>query len=97
MLSMLIGDKTINHLKDAFLLELEQLFPILMNNYMNRLQSDLDLERIVRDKVASFSSDRLEHILLEITRKEFKFLELISLIMGVVIGIVQVVLHHWLG
>jgi uncharacterized membrane protein YheB (UPF0754 family) len=97
MLSMLIGDKTINQLKDAFLLELEQLFPILMNNYMNRLQSDLDLERIVRDKVASFSSDRLEHILLEITRKEFKFLELISLIMGVVIGIVQVVLHHWLG
>lgn len=97
MLSMLIGEKTITQLKEAFLLELEQLFPILMNNYMNRLQSDLDLERIVREKVASFSSDRLELILLEITRKEFKFLEFISMIMGIIIGIIQVVLNHWLA
>lgn len=96
MLSMLIGEKTISQLKEAFLLELEQLFPILMNNYMNRMQTDLDLERIVREKVASFSSDRLEMILLEITRKEFKFLEFISMIMGMIIGIVQVVLNHWL-
>ena len=97
MLSMLIGEKTITQLKEAFLLELEQLFPILMNSYMNRLQSDLDLERIVREKVASFSSDRLELILLEITRKEFKFLEFISMIMGIIIGIIQVVLNHWLA
>lgn len=97
MLSMLIGEKTITQLKEAFLLELEQLFPILMNNYMNRLQSDLDLERIVREKVASFSSDRLELILLEITRKEFKFLEFISMIMGIIIGIIQVALNHWLA
>src|SRR5258705_1839549 len=30
MLSMLIGNKTINQLKSAFLLELETLFPVLM-------------------------------------------------------------------
>jgi uncharacterized membrane protein YheB (UPF0754 family) len=92
MLSMFIGDKTINQMKDAFLLELEGLFPILMKNYMNKLQHDLDLERIVTEKVAQFSSDRLEYILFEITKREFKFLEVISTIMGLFIGIIQVVI-----
>src|SRR5947207_4324662 len=38
MLSMFIGDKTISQLKDAFLMELESLFPVLMKNYMVKLQ-----------------------------------------------------------
>ncbi|MFZ4056838.1 MAG: DUF445 domain-containing protein [Ferruginibacter sp.] len=92
MLSMFIGDKTITQMKEAFLLELEGLFPILMKNYMNKLQHDLDLERIVTEKVAQFSSDRLEYILFEITKREFKFLEVISTIMGLFIGIIQVVI-----
>ena len=37
MLSMFIGDKTINQLKAAFLMELESLFPILMKSYMTKL------------------------------------------------------------
>ena len=41
MLSMLIGDKTINQLKTAFMLELESLFPVIMKSYIIRLQNDL--------------------------------------------------------
>ena len=90
MLSMFIGDKTINQLKEAFLIELENLFPVLMKNYMNKLQSDLDLEKIVTEKVAGFSSGKLEDILNQITKKEFQFLEIIGGIFGFVIGLVQV-------
>ena len=90
MLAMFIGDKTINQLKDAFLLELENLFPVLMKNYMNKLQHDLDLEKIVTEKVANFSSEKLEDILNQITKKEFKFLEFIGGFFGLLIGLVQV-------
>jgi len=90
MLSMFIGDKTITQLKDAFLVELEALFPVLMKNYMNKLQHDLDLEKIVTEKVAGFSSGKLEDILNQITKKEFQFLEIIGGIFGFVIGLVQV-------
>lgn len=90
MLSMFIGDKTINQLKDAFLLELESLFPILMKNYMNKLQHDLDLEKIVTEKVANFSTEKLEDILNSITKKEFKFLEIIGGFFGLLIGVIQV-------
>lgn len=90
MLSMFIGDKTINQLKTAFLTELENLFPILMKNYMKKLESDLDLEKIVTEKVASFSFEKLEDILNQITKKEFQFLEVIGAVFGFLIGLVQV-------
>ena len=92
MLSMFMGEKTTTQLKEAFLLELENLFPILMKTYMNKLQHDLDLEKIVTEKVAAFSSEKLENILLQITKREFKFLEFIGGFFGLLIGIVQVVI-----
>ena len=92
MLSMFIGEKTTTQLKEAFLLELENLFPILMKTYMNKLQHDLDLEKIVTEKVAAFSSEKLENILLQITKREFKFLEFIGGFFGLLIGIVQIVI-----
>ena len=92
MLAMFIGDKTINQLKDAFLIELENLFPVLMKNYMNKLQHDLDLEKIVTEKVANFSSEKLEDILHQITKKEFKFLEFIGGVFGFLIGLIQVLI-----
>lgn len=91
MLSMLIGEKTILQLKDAFLLELESLFPVLMKSYMAKLEKDLDLEKIVTEKVAAFSSEKLEDILNQITKKEFKFLEFIGAFFGLIIGLIEVV------
>ena len=93
MLSMFIGDKTINQLKGAFLMELENLFPILMKSYMTKLEKDLDLEKIVTEKVASFSSEKLEDILNQITKKEFQFLEVVGGAFGFLIGLVQVLIQ----
>jgi uncharacterized membrane protein YheB (UPF0754 family) len=92
MLSMFIGEKTTTQLKEAFLQELESLFPVLMKNYMTKLQHDLDLEKIVKEKVANFSTEKLEDILNQITKKEFTFLEFIGGFFGFLIGIVQVLI-----
>jgi uncharacterized membrane protein YheB (UPF0754 family) len=96
MLSMFIGEKTINQLKEAFLLELENLFPVLMKGYMAKLQNDLDLEKIVTEKVAGFSSEKLENILQQITKKEFQFLEVIGGFFGFLIGVCGVLITIFL-
>lgn len=96
MLSMFIGEKTITQLKSAFLLELENLFPVLMKGYMAKLQHDLDLEKIVTEKVAGFSSEKLEDILNQITKKEFQFLEVIGALFGLMIGMVEVLVTVFL-
>jgi len=63
MIAMFIGDKTINQLESIFMAELRELFPIIMKNYVAQAKNDLDLEKIVVDKIANFSSDRLETML----------------------------------
>ena len=89
-ISMFIGDKTIDSLKDIFMQELEILFPQLMGTYMKNLKEELDLEKIVVERVSAFSSDKLEQILNQIMTKEFQFVEIIGAILGFLIGILQV-------
>ena len=59
---------------------------------MGKLQQDLDLEKIVTEKVANFSSEKLEDILNQITKKEFVFLEFIGGAFGFIIGLIQVLI-----
>jgi uncharacterized membrane protein YheB (UPF0754 family) len=87
---MFIGDKTINELKGFFMTELEALFPVLMQRYMKNLQEELDLEKIVIEKVSGFSSDKLEEILMGIMSKEFRFVEILGGVLGFLIGLLQV-------
>jgi uncharacterized membrane protein YheB (UPF0754 family) len=90
MMSMLIGDKTINKLKGIFMEELETLFPQVMKDYAGSLKQQLDLEQIVTDKVKAFSSDKLEDILYQVMAKEFRFVEVIGAVLGFIIGVLQI-------
>jgi uncharacterized membrane protein YheB (UPF0754 family) len=91
-ISMFIGSKTINSLKDVFMLEIEALFPQVMKQFASNMKGELDLENIVITKVASFSSDKLEEILYQIMAKEFRFVEIIGAVIGLIIGIAQVLI-----
>lgn len=90
MIGIFIGDKTINQMKAIFIKELQSLFPSMMENYMGQLEKDLDLEKIVIDKVSGFSSDKMEEILQAIMSKEFRFVEIIGGVLGFIIGLLQV-------
>jgi uncharacterized membrane protein YheB (UPF0754 family) len=92
MISMFIGDKTIDKLKAVFLEELETLFPKLMKNYAGTLKDQLDLEQIVTEKVKAFSSNKLEDILYQVMAKEFRFVEIIGGVLGFLIGLLQIVI-----
>jgi len=91
-LSLFIGERTIRSLKNIFMQELQILFPQLMKSYAGHLQEELDLEKIVTDKVSSFSTDKLEAILYQIMSKEFRFVEILGGVIGFIIGILQVLL-----
>jgi uncharacterized membrane protein YheB (UPF0754 family) len=92
VISMFIGDKTISKLKEAFMKEIETLFPKVMKQYAANLKTELDLEQIVIKKVSAFSSDKLEEVLFQIMSKEFRFVELIGAVIGFIIGALQVVI-----
>lgn len=90
MIAMFIGDKTIAQLKAVFMQELEALFPVIMKHYVTHLREDLDLEKMVVEKIAGFSNDRLETMLNEFLTKEFRFVEVIGAALGFLIGLLQI-------
>ncbi len=89
VISMFVGDSTLQKLKDGMLEEIEVLLPEVINQYTNSLGQKIDIEKIVTEKVANYSSDKLEEILLSVMKKEFWFLELVALVLGFVIGLMQ--------
>ena len=94
VLSMFIGDSTIKQIKDVLVVELDNLFPIMIDKYLQNTKEDLDLERIVTEKVSAFSSDKLEQILNGIMSREFRFVEIIGGVLGFIIGIIQLLMTH---
>lgn len=95
VLSMFIGDSTIHKIKNVFMDEMEVLLPNIIHQYVDGHREELDLEKIVTDKVSGFSSDKLEEILNSIMKKEFRFVEIIGGVLGFIIGIIQVLITHW--
>ena len=93
ILSKFIGIKTTNQLKDAFLTELETIFPVIINKYVVQLKSDIDLKKIVIEKVEGFSGEKLESVLKQITKKEFQFLKFSGAAFGCIIGAIQVLIN----
>ena len=93
MLSMLIGDKTINQLKSAFMLELESLFPVLMKNYLSKLQSDLQIEKTVREKIAAISMEKIEKMFYQAAKKQLIYLQLVAAAIGLIMGLLHLLLN----
>jgi uncharacterized membrane protein YheB (UPF0754 family) len=92
VISMFIGENTIQQLKGIFMQELQLIFPQVINKHVKHLESELDLEKIVTEKVSGFSSDKLEQILNQIMSKEFRFVEIIGAVLGFIIGLLQILI-----
>ncbi len=95
ILSMFIGDGTVEKIKTVLTKEMEDLLPQLIHKYVESHRSELDLEKIVTEKVSGFSSDKLEDILNGIMKKEFRFVEIIGGVLGFLIGLLQVLITFW--
>lgn len=72
--------------------DIESTLPKLIDQYIDKLEEKIDIYAMVQEKVTNFSDEKLEQLILSITQKEFKFIELIGAVLGFFIGCLQVVL-----
>ncbi len=89
MIAMFVGDSTMSKIKEGMMEEITNLLPDIINKYTDSLRQKIDIQKIVTDKVSAFSSDKLEEILQSVMKKEFWFLELVALVLGFLIGLIQ--------
>lgn len=92
VVGMLIGDRTINQLKELFMQELELLFPTVMSNYAGHLQEDVFIEQLVQDKLMSLSQEEIRALLKQALSKELFFLKMLAIVLGTIIGLIQLAL-----
>lgn len=88
MLSMFIGDKTVQSLKTVFMKEIETLFPEIMKQFAGNLEKELDIEGVVRSRIAGLPLDTVENTL----SKELRGIAWLGAATGFLVGLIQVVL-----
>ena len=89
VISMFVGQGTLEKIKEGLMEEIAIMLPEIIGKYADNLSKKIDVEKMVTEKVSSFSSDKLEEILAAVMKKEFKFVELVGGVLGFVIGLIQ--------
>ena len=92
MMAMLVGKKTRMKMKIEFLNEVQQATPVVIDSYLDKLESSFDLAKIIRQRISLLSPNTLENLLMSVLKKEFQLIELIGAMLGFFIGVVQVLL-----
>ncbi len=93
MISMFIGDRTINQLKEIFVSEVEVIFPMFMEKYV---QENILNNSSLNDQIKETIEKTLVASIPQIVKQQsFRFL-LILLLAGGVIGLAQVGMSHLL-
>ncbi len=95
-LKMFLNDKIKQKIKTQIVEEVEDVLPDAIENYIDKAGNQIDIEKLVYDKVVKFSSNKLEDIVFSILSKEFKFIELVGAVLGFFIGCVQLLIM-WLA
>ena len=92
MASILIPEQLIQSIHKTIVEEIEKNLPEVISNTITKIEDKLNIEEIVTNKVNQFSDEKLEQLLLDITAKEFTFIEIIGGVLGFLIGIIQLLI-----
>jgi len=95
VISMFVGQGTMDKIKEGLMEEIKVMLPQVIEKFADNLSSRIDIQKMVTEKVAGFSSDKLEEILQAVMKKEFRFVELVGGVLGFLIGVVQLALSYF--
>ncbi len=82
MAAMFLSEEMLDSVEQAFKTDLKDMVSALIEHLGSDIESELDVHKIVEEKVANFSSDKLEEILFAIMKKEFRFIEVIGAVLS---------------
>ena len=91
ILKTLINDQRIIQLRDKICQEIEAFIPKITHQFFHRLDM-VNLENMVYEQVVSFTSDKLEDMMMSVIQKELRFIEWAGAFLGFIIGVIQVLL-----
>ena len=89
VVGMFVSEDTMDKIAHQFAEEIRSMITQVSEKISKGIEIEMDVQSIVREKVANFSSDKLEEILFAIMKREFKFVEMVGAVLGFLIGSIQ--------
>ena len=69
----------------------------LMEKVATQFEASVNLRQMIEDNIAAFDLDRLEGIVNQVAKREFKTIERLGAVLGFIIGCIQVILFWATG
>lgn len=69
----------------------------LTEKVATEFESSVDLKQMIEDNIAAFDLERLEDIVNQVAKREFRTIERLGAVLGFIIGLIQVALFYLSG
>jgi len=92
MLAFFVSEKSRGKIREVMMKEMETMAPELMNETITKLESSLDIEKFIKERVSRFSTERMEKLIQAILSTEFRFIESVGAVVGFLVGMVQLII-----
>jgi len=87
----------LDYIGDMLEREMKDFMDSSLKNIIYKIGSSIDIGNIVEEKINQFDLNKLEEIILQISRKELRHIEYLGGLLGFIIGIVQGLVIIFLG
>ena len=92
MISMFIGSKTTDKLKEVFMKEIQLLFPQVISKFAGNLTANLDVERMIASKINDTSNSTIEKMAKQHLAHEIRAFRLLGFITGFIAGLLALLI-----
>jgi len=92
IMSLFVGSGTKQEIKQNILKQVEDMAPGALEELLNTLEQKVNIQQIVSDKINALDPLQLEDLINKVVSKEFKFIEILGGVLGLIIGLIQVLL-----
>lgn len=94
LLYKFMGEKTLMQFKDAFMIEIDLLFPLIIRNYMSTLKKEIRLDTIIASRINAIPPKTIRLQFFKYARKEIFYFRLICSLSGFMMGIFTVIVLY---
>lgn len=92
MLKMFVSDSVIDKIKEYIKSAIEDNKGDVVNIIINKLEKEIDFEKLIMEKINDFSLEDIEKMTINIAKNELKHIEYIGAVLGAFIGTIQYLL-----
>lgn len=92
LIAMFVTPDITSKLTEALMDDLNKEIPVIIDSLFQSVESKINFQNIIREKIEGFDLSKLESIIYSIASKELKAIEILGGALGFIVGLVQMLI-----